>query len=318
MDQLAGGGGGHQNQHQQQQQGRRRGLEVPQQQQQNPQQQQQPPPQLACPRCQSNNTKFCYYNNYSLTQPRYFCKGCRRYWTHGGTLRNVPVGGGCRKSKRPKLAEPAAGQQHQQHHHLHRQQQQQQQQAADDQKSNIQSAAQLPTNAMGANLGLVSNMIGSSSSSTLAPPMIGPLYPGYGGGFLSSLAAIHTMNQPKAPPPFSQPLGGGADLDSPLLQGFALPSFGILQQAAAAARPSGAAASNHHQEWQQQGGLMGNVNQLGRPPGSDARFWSIGSSSGSSGVAAAANNNNNSNGNHVGSSAANQWPDFSGCGLDDA
>ncbi|CAN0847557.1 Dof zinc finger protein DOF3.5 [Linum grandiflorum] len=55
----------------------------------------------SCPRCGSSNTKFCYYNNYSLTQPRYFCKGCRRYWTKGGSLRNVPVGGGCRKSRRP-------------------------------------------------------------------------------------------------------------------------------------------------------------------------------------------------------------------------
>ncbi|KAJ6811541.1 uncharacterized protein M6B38_153180 [Iris pallida] len=55
---------------------------------------------LKCPRCESSNTKFCYYNNYSLTQPRYFCKGCRRYWTQGGSLRNVPVGGGCRKNKR--------------------------------------------------------------------------------------------------------------------------------------------------------------------------------------------------------------------------
>ncbi|KAG6430693.1 hypothetical protein SASPL_108766 [Salvia splendens] len=56
----------------------------------------------ACPRCGSSNTKFCYYNNYSLTQPRYFCKGCRRYWTKGGSLRNVPVGGGCRKTRRGK------------------------------------------------------------------------------------------------------------------------------------------------------------------------------------------------------------------------
>ncbi|KAK6133411.1 hypothetical protein DH2020_008983 [Rehmannia glutinosa] len=61
-----------------------------------------PPPHLKCPRCDSSNTKFCYYNNYSLSQPRYFCKACRRYWTHGGTLRNVPVGGGCRKNKRAK------------------------------------------------------------------------------------------------------------------------------------------------------------------------------------------------------------------------
>ncbi|KAI7754723.1 hypothetical protein M8C21_013848 [Ambrosia artemisiifolia] len=61
------------------------------------------PPQdypLKCPRCDSTHTKFCYYNNYSLTQPRYFCKTCRRYWTKGGTLRNIPVGGGCRKPKK--------------------------------------------------------------------------------------------------------------------------------------------------------------------------------------------------------------------------
>ncbi|KVH98804.1 dof zinc finger protein DOF1.2-like [Cynara cardunculus var. scolymus] len=57
-----------------------------------------------CPRCASPNTKFCYYNNYSLSQPRYFCKGCRRYWTKGGSLRNVPVGGGCRKNRRSRPA----------------------------------------------------------------------------------------------------------------------------------------------------------------------------------------------------------------------
>ncbi|KAG6535549.1 hypothetical protein ZIOFF_000571 [Zingiber officinale] len=60
-----------------------------------------PPEQvLQCPRCASTNTKFCYYNNYSLSQPRHYCKGCRRYWTQGGSLRNVPVGGGCRKNKK--------------------------------------------------------------------------------------------------------------------------------------------------------------------------------------------------------------------------
>ncbi|GAA0168800.1 hypothetical protein Leryth_016492 [Lithospermum erythrorhizon] len=69
----------------------------------NPQQEKKARPAeqgMKCPRCDSINTKFCYYNNYSLTQPRYFCKSCRRYWTKGGTLRNVPVGGGCRKNKR--------------------------------------------------------------------------------------------------------------------------------------------------------------------------------------------------------------------------
>ncbi|XP_042521153.1 dof zinc finger protein DOF1.4-like isoform X2 [Macadamia integrifolia] len=61
---------------------------------------------LKCPRCESSNTKFCYYNNYSLSQPRHFCKACKRYWTRGGTLRNVPVGGGCRKNKRVKRSSP--------------------------------------------------------------------------------------------------------------------------------------------------------------------------------------------------------------------
>ncbi|KAI8022076.1 Dof zinc finger protein DOF3.7 [Camellia lanceoleosa] len=63
---------------------------------------------LNCPRCNSTNTKFCYYNNYSLTQPRYFCKTCRRYWTEGGSLRNVPVGGGSRKNKRPLSSSSAS------------------------------------------------------------------------------------------------------------------------------------------------------------------------------------------------------------------
>ncbi|XP_022683328.1 dof zinc finger protein 2 isoform X2 [Setaria italica] len=63
---------------------------------------------LNCPRCNSTNTKFCYYNNYSLQQPRYFCKTCRRYWTEGGSLRNVPVGGGSRKNKRSSSAVSSA------------------------------------------------------------------------------------------------------------------------------------------------------------------------------------------------------------------
>ncbi|GLT75256.1 hypothetical protein SLA2020_469920 [Shorea laevis] len=67
-----------------------------------------PPPeqeQLPCPRCDSTNTKFCYYNNYNFSQPRHFCKSCRRYWTHGGTLRDIPVGGGTRKNaKRSRTA----------------------------------------------------------------------------------------------------------------------------------------------------------------------------------------------------------------------
>ncbi|KAF8406119.1 hypothetical protein HHK36_008199 [Tetracentron sinense] len=69
-----------------------------------------PPEQVQkCPRCDSPNTKFCYYNNYSLTQPRHFCKTCKRYWTKGGALRNVPIGGGCRKNKKSKSASRLSG-----------------------------------------------------------------------------------------------------------------------------------------------------------------------------------------------------------------
>lgn len=58
---------------------------------------------LPCPRCNSMDTKFCYYNNYNVNQPRHFCKNCQRYWTAGGTMRNVPVGAGRRKSKNASL-----------------------------------------------------------------------------------------------------------------------------------------------------------------------------------------------------------------------
>ncbi|GFZ07110.1 Dof-type zinc finger DNA-binding family protein [Actinidia rufa] len=56
---------------------------------------------IPCPRCKSMDTKFCYFNNYNVNQPRHFCKGCQRYWTAGGALRNVPVGAGRRKNKPP-------------------------------------------------------------------------------------------------------------------------------------------------------------------------------------------------------------------------
>ena len=61
-----------------------------------------PPPEnpVVCPRCTSKDTKFCYYNNHNIKQPRFYCKGCQRYWTEGGVLRNVPVGAGRRKSSK--------------------------------------------------------------------------------------------------------------------------------------------------------------------------------------------------------------------------
>ncbi|CAA7401105.1 unnamed protein product [Spirodela intermedia] len=65
---------------------------------------------LPCPRCSSMATKFCYYNNYNVNQPRHFCKNCQRYWTAGGSMRNVPVGAGRRKSKHSAAAAAATSQ----------------------------------------------------------------------------------------------------------------------------------------------------------------------------------------------------------------
>ncbi|CAN4079388.1 unnamed protein product [Withania somnifera] len=64
---------------------------------------QKPDKILPCPRCNSMETKFCYFNNYNASQPRHFCRNCQRYWTAGGTMRNVPVGAGRRKHKNSVL-----------------------------------------------------------------------------------------------------------------------------------------------------------------------------------------------------------------------
>ena len=54
---------------------------------------------LPCARCGSEQTRFCYYNNGVLSQPRHYCRSCQRYWTEGGTLRNLPKGSGRRKDR---------------------------------------------------------------------------------------------------------------------------------------------------------------------------------------------------------------------------
>ena len=63
---------------------------------------------LPCPRCNSMDTKFCYFNNYNVNQPRHFCRACHRYWTAGGAIRNVPVGSGRRKNRPVPLPPPPA------------------------------------------------------------------------------------------------------------------------------------------------------------------------------------------------------------------
>ncbi|RDX76207.1 Dof zinc finger protein DOF5.3, partial [Mucuna pruriens] len=158
----------------------------------------QPPQQpQKCPRCDSLNTKFCYYNNYSLSQPRYFCKTCRRYWTQGGTLRNVPVGGGCRKGKRAKSSpSPSPAE-----NSSSRQQQPQEMVMVQPQPPVVRA---------------------KDPSSVVASPF----YQG-GGGYLSSLAAMHSLN-PSSSHPFDQSLNSDPLRPSNLglLSGFHVSSLG--------------------------------------------------------------------------------------------
>ncbi|XP_062161800.1 dof zinc finger protein DOF2.1-like [Alnus glutinosa] len=174
---------------------------------QNQQQHHQP---QKCPRCESLNTKFCYYNNYSLTQPRYFCKTCRRYWTQGGTLRNVPVGGGCRKGKRAKTSSSSG-------ENSRSTTQQQPQQLVQQNLTNPPPT--IPSNpAIQTSPALQTTKEGSI-------PSIAPYYGG--GGYLSSLGAIQSLNQSHS---FSQSLHVGGSSNMDLLQGFTLPSFGSQHQ----------------------------------------------------------------------------------------
>ncbi|KAL0350783.1 UNVERIFIED_CONTAM: Dof zinc finger protein DOF3.5 [Sesamum radiatum] len=74
-----------------------------------PQQQQQTSTPLKCPRCASLDTKFRYFNNHSLAQPRHYCRTCKRQWTVGGNLRNIPFGGKTRNGKQTKASSSRCG-----------------------------------------------------------------------------------------------------------------------------------------------------------------------------------------------------------------
>ncbi|KAE8790063.1 dof zinc finger protein DOF1.5-like [Hordeum vulgare] len=63
---------------------------------------------LPCPRCGSRETKFCYFNNYNVRQPRHLCRACRRYWTAGGALRRVATASPGRRRPRPTARSAAA------------------------------------------------------------------------------------------------------------------------------------------------------------------------------------------------------------------
>ncbi|KAI4299401.1 hypothetical protein L6164_032868 [Bauhinia variegata] len=287
-------------------------------------QQQQP---QKCPRCESANTKFCYYNNYSLSQPRYFCKTCRRYWTQGGTLRNVPVGGGCRKGKRAKTA------------------------ASSSTITGETSSRSLPQEVVGQPQPVRPNIITSDhpaiistkdlSSALVSPaPALGisPYYQSTagggrgGGGFLSSLAAIQ-LNPSQ--PSFNQGLNVGTDAmvssNLGLLTGFNVASLGPPHQirppsqffqmgnrereveALFPAEQRGLVQSTMathnstgvpHHDWSQS--FITNANDH-RTPG-DGSFWSTISTSSISG-------NSESNANSGSSSLfPNRWPDLPGYG----
>ncbi|KAK2393565.1 Dof-type zinc finger DNA-binding family protein [Trifolium repens] len=151
-----------------------------------------------CPRCESFNTKFCYFNNYSLGQPRYFCKSCRRYWTIGGTLRNVPVGGGSRKAKKAKNSPSASGSNSSRNSSMS--------QSMLTQQTAVQSA--------------VAAMAKDSALSLASFSSAAPFYQGGGGvGYMSPFAGF---NQPLNPNTFehSLNLGGVGSSNLSLLQGF--------------------------------------------------------------------------------------------------
>jgi hypothetical protein len=262
----------------------------------NQQQNQQP---QKCPRCESLNTKFCYYNNYSLSQPRYFCKTCRRYWTQGGTLRNVPVGGGCRKGKRAKTTSSSSGE----NSRSSTQQPQQQ---------NLTNPP--PTNTIPSNPVIQTSPPALRTTKELGSiPSIAPYYAG--GGYLSSLGAIQSFSQSL------HHVGGSSNMD--LLQGFTLPSFGSQQQQfyqmgnrdrsmehlyprteenlIQSSRPT---SSSQQDDWHQ-GFMMSNTN----PPPSDPALWSFSTITSTTG-------NSNSNNNNAGSTfnIPSQWPNLPGYG----
>ncbi|KAF5204099.1 hypothetical protein FRX31_006311 [Thalictrum thalictroides] len=66
-------------------------MEDRQQQQHQVEVQTHPPRQ--CPRCNSWETMFGYYNIFGDNQPRYRCKRCSLYWIHGEVPSNISVGG---------------------------------------------------------------------------------------------------------------------------------------------------------------------------------------------------------------------------------
>ncbi|XP_054776269.1 dof zinc finger protein PBF-like [Prosopis cineraria] len=279
-----------------------------------PQPQPQPPPPQRCPRCDSVNTKFCYYNNYSLSQPRYFCKTCKRYWTHGGSLRNIPIGGGCRKGKRNKGSSSSSSSS-----------------SATLQlgRSQLQPRLQEMVSMQPNPTTLSSRvLLGRSSSAAVAVPSMNPYY--QGGGYLSSLAAIHSQN------PLPQPLFSPSSLNlAPANLGFLPPGFNassslaspVFQSANRSTEVESLYASDHdhyhHQGLVQKSVIGNNSSYASLHEWSQNSLWSTVSTTSIGDNSAIARNNHNDdddnsnhNNAHAGSSSlsANQWPDLPGHG----
>lgn len=89
--------------------GERQQTEMEQAREEAHQQQMQPQNPLLCPRCSSLDTRFRYFNNNSHTQPRHYCRTCKRQWTVGGKLRHIPIGGSTRNGKPTKASSSKGG-----------------------------------------------------------------------------------------------------------------------------------------------------------------------------------------------------------------
>ncbi|NP_001142926.1 Dof zinc finger protein 4 [Zea mays] len=165
---------------------------------------------VKCPRCESTNTKFCYYNNYNLSQPRHFCKGCRRYWTKGGVLRNVPVGGGCRKAKRSSAPSTPTS-------------------AVGDAKSPRRASASSPRGSISSGSGSASptpNGFAFSSTADVVAPPPAPI-------FADQAAALASLFAPPPPlPAFSFVAAQAKEETSSTPAGFAAPYSSVSEDMA--------------------------------------------------------------------------------------
>nr|XP_017224986.1 PREDICTED: dof zinc finger protein DOF4.7-like [Daucus carota subsp. sativus] len=61
---------------------------------------------LRCPRCDSEETKFAYFNNNKTSQPRYRCNNCKKLWTNGGKVRDLSSNGEERRVNRSRDSSP--------------------------------------------------------------------------------------------------------------------------------------------------------------------------------------------------------------------